>query len=148
LTEPKVEMHEMIIPSLPEQIQRVEEKCEEMAGRAGFADDERDAVAIAITEMVANAIYHGNKSNPKKTVRIRFYLQDGGLTVHITDQGEGFDPTGVPDPLLPENLLKDNGRGIFIVRSMMDSVEYRFEPEGGTTVILTKRKKNDVHDRE
>ena len=139
-------MHEMIIPSLPEQIQRVEEKCEQMAGLAGFADDERDAIAIAITEMVANAIYHGNKSNPEKSVRIRFYLQPGGLTVHITDQGEGFDPTVVPDPLLPENLLKDNGRGIFIVRSMMDSIEYRFEPRGGTTVILSKCKKSDVQD--
>ncbi|HNY90328.1 MAG TPA: ATP-binding protein [bacterium] len=146
MSEAKLEMHEMIIPSLPEQIQRVEEKCEQMAGLAGFADDERDAIAIAITEMVANAIYHGNKSNPKKSVRIRFYLQTGGLTVHITDQGEGFDPKAVPNPLLPENLLKDNGRGIFIVRSMMDSVEYRFEPGGGTTVILTKCKKSDVRD--
>jgi serine/threonine-protein kinase RsbW len=139
-------MHEMIVPSLPEQIQRVEEKCEEMADLAGFVEDERDSFAIAVTEMVANAIYHGNKSNPQKTVRIRFMLSPGKVTVFITDQGKGFNPAAVPNPLLPENLLKDNGRGIFIVRSMMDSVEYRFEPEGGTTVILTKSKKHHVRD--
>ncbi len=145
MSENSTELHEMIIPSLPDQIQHVEKKCEELAGLAGFSEDERDTFAIAATEMVANAIYHGNKSNPRKTVHIRFYLSPGRLSVHITDQGQGFDPTAVPDPLLPENLLKDNGRGIFIVRSMMDSVEYRFDP-GGTTVILTKTHKN--HDQD
>jgi serine/threonine-protein kinase RsbW len=139
-------MHEMIIPSLPEQIQRVEEKCEEMAALAGFVNDERDSIAIATTEMVANAIYHGNKSNPAKTVHIRFYVAPGRLTVRITDQGKGFNPTLVPDPRQPENLLKDSGRGIFIVRSMMDSVDFEFEPEGGTTVVLSKSKKPHAHD--
>lgn len=146
MTENSSELHEMIIPSLPDQIQRVEEKCEEMAGLAGFSDDERDTFAIAVTEMVANAIYHGNKSNPKKTVHIRFFLSAGRLKVHVTDQGTGFNPAAVPDPLLPENLLKDNGRGIFIVRSMMDSVDYEFTPGGGTTVILVKSRKNHVRD--
>jgi len=145
VSEKSNQLYEMIIPSLPDQIQRVEQKCEELAGLAGFGEDERDTFAIAVTEMVANAIYHGNKSNPKKTVHIRFYLSPGRLSVHITDQGHGFDPAAVPDPLLPENLLKDNGRGIFIVRSMMDSVEYRFDP-GGTTVILTKTRQHHVRD--
>lgn len=144
MTEQKVEIVEMIIPSMPEQIPLVEAKCEEMAVLAEFTDDERDAFAIATTEMVANAIYHGNKSNPKKNVRVLFHLSPGKLVVHITDEGKGFDPGTVPDPLLPENLLKDNGRGIFIVRSMMDDVQYRFEPGGGTTVILTKCKKAHV----
>lgn len=142
MTEQYKEMFEMIIASVPDQIQHVEEKCEEMSTLAGFVNDDRDTIAIATTEMVANAIYHGNKSNPDKSVRVRFYVGEGQLTVHITDQGPGFNLEAVPDPLKPENLLKDSGRGIFIVRSMMDNVEFQFEPEGGTTVILTKRKKH------
>jgi serine/threonine-protein kinase RsbW len=141
-----IEKLTMIIPSLPDQIQLVEEKGEQMSAVAGFDDDDRDSLAIALTEVVANAIYHGNQGNPDKTVTICFTVRKGYLSVEITDQGPGFNPHTIADPLDPENLLKDSGRGIFIVRTLMDSVEYRFNQGIGTTVILTKHAKNVSQD--
>lgn len=138
MTEKVITKLTMIIPSLPDQIQLVEEKGEQMAALAGFSEDDRDNMAIALTEVVANAIYHGNKGNPEKTVTICFRVCKGCITIEITDEGDGFNPHSIADPLQPENLLKDSGRGIFIVRALMDSVKYRFKANAGTTVVLSK----------
>ncbi len=141
MTERVLKKLTMIIPSLPDQIQLVEAQGEKMATLAGFNDDDRDNMAIALTEVVANAIYHGNRGNPDKSVIIIFLVRPGFITIEITDEGGGFNPLTIADPRQPENLLKDSGRGIFIVRALMDSVDYRFRPEHGTTVILKKHVK-------
>lgn len=130
----------MVIPSLPDQIQIVEEKAEELANQVGFNDDEKDSLAIAITEMIANAIYHGNKGDPTKRVFLCFHVKSGRMDISIRDEGGGFDPRKIADPLKPENLLKDSGRGIFIVRTLMDEVYFKFQ-ENGTTAVLIKYKK-------
>ncbi len=135
-----IEKIKMVIPSRPELIQMVEEKVEELAQAAGFSDEERDSMAIAVTEMIANAIFHGNKGDAQKKVIITFYRYKDHLRIQIRDQGAGFDPSGIADPLKPENLLKDSGRGIFIVRTLMDDVHFKFHKHG-TTAILVKYKK-------
>lgn len=140
MTDQHVVEQELVVPSTPDQIQVVEERAEAMAREAGFADDERDSIAIAITEMVANAIFHGNKSDPTKQVRVRFTMTAESFTIAIRDQGRGFNPEKVADPLQPENLLKDSGRGIFIVRTLMDQIDIHSGPEG-TEVVLIKKKK-------
>ncbi len=126
----------MLIPSEPEQIQKVERKAEELARKAGFSEDEMDNLAIAVTEVVANAIFHGNKGDRSKKVYIKFILQGKEIQIHVRDEGKGFAPDELANPLAPENILKESGRGIFIVKTLMDNVRYQFTPEG-TEVILT-----------
>jgi len=131
----------MIIPSKPDQIQKVEQYAEKLANSIGFGEDEIDSLAIAITEVTANAIYHGNGSDPKKKVYVCFTTFDDSLTITIRDEGKGFDPQQIADPLHPENLLKDSGRGIYIIRALMDEVSFDFS-KGGTEITMVKIKKD------
>ncbi|MGB2868485.1 MAG: ATP-binding protein, partial [Bacteroidota bacterium] len=79
---------------------------------------------VAGTEAVNNAIIHGNKSNPDKCVAMVVIWTADALTLRVKDSGTGFDPTTLPNPLADENLLKDSGRGIFLIRQMMDEVKF------------------------
>jgi serine/threonine-protein kinase RsbW len=106
----------------------------------GFDEDSANWVELSIRESVINAIKHGNSLVAEKPVEIRFTLETEALTVYVRDRGEGFDPTQVPDPLDPENLLNPNGRGIFYMRTFMDEVEYSHHPQGGTVVRMIKRR--------
>ena len=104
-------------------------------------EDEKDSLAIAVTEAVNNAIIHGNKEDRSKNVTIEFAFEENKLRVIIQDEGGGFDPDELSDPLAPENLLKENGRGIFILSSLMDEVYYEFKANG-TQLIMVKEKKS------
>jgi len=105
----------------------------------GLDDDTQHYVGVAIRECVINAIKHGNRSDSQKHVFVEFSTVDSVLTIRVRDQGEGFDPDTLADPLAPENLLKASGRGIFLIRSFMDDVELRSAPEGGMEVRMIKR---------
>jgi serine/threonine-protein kinase RsbW len=93
---------------------------------------------MAVREGVANAIKHGNQLDIKKKVNATFDLRGSRLEVEIVDEGRGFDPRGVGDPLNPTNLMKTSGRGIFYMRTFMDSVDFVFSREGGTRLIMIK----------
>ena len=108
-------------------------------GLVGFDDEATHYMSVAVRESVVNAIKHGNKQDEAKRVHLQFTLLDRALEVQVKDQGQGFDPTEVPDPLAPENLLKAYGRGIFFMRQFMDEVSYSFPPRGGTVVKMVKR---------
>ena len=88
-----------------------------------------------------NAIKHGNRYDSSKHVFVDLETPQGQaeLMIRVRDEGEGFDPQEVADPLAPENLLKASGRGIFLIRNFMDSVELRRAPEGGMEIRMTKR---------
>jgi serine/threonine-protein kinase RsbW len=92
---------------------------------------------------VINAIKHGNRFDPAKIVTVEFALEPEGapqaLVIRVTDEGEGFEPLEVADPLAPENLLRSSGRGIFFMRSFMDDVTHTRRPAGGTEVQMVKR---------
>ena len=105
-----------------------------------FEEDAAHYMSVAIRESLVNAIKHGNKLDESKRVLIAFTLHDDGLEVEVHDEGPGFDPGRVPDPLAPENLLKAGGRGIFFMRQFMDEVRYAFPPRGGTVVTMLKRR--------
>jgi len=115
----------------------------------GLDDDAQHYVGVAIRESVINAIKHGNRNDPGKRVFVEFSIgksagpaaEDPGtvLIVRVRDQGEGFDPESIADPLAPENLLKASGRGIFLIRSFMDDVQLQSVPEGGMEVRMVKR---------
>lgn len=89
----------------------------------GLAELEAN-VQIAICETFNNAVVHGNKLNPDKKVICTFDITEADYIFTIEDEGEGFDPTKIPDPTLPENIEKTEGRGVFLTRTLADKVEY------------------------
>lgn len=90
-------------------------------------------ILISLTEAVNNAIIHGNNSDESKTVKIQLRKASGRLFFRVTDEGSGFDPSNIPDPTRPENLLKCGGRGVFLMKELADSVKYL---NNGTTVVM------------
>lgn len=114
-----------------------------LCGMAGFDEDAVHWVGVAIREGVINAIKHGNKQDPAKMVSVEFAFRPAvdpdRLEISVSDEGEGFLPDEVADPLAPENVLKSSGRGIFFMRSFMDDVVLRRRDEGGMEVRLVKR---------
>jgi len=96
-------VQDLVVPSAADQIQVVEEQAEQLARLAGFSEQECDNIAIAITEIVANAIFHGNQGDVSKKVHVRFTLTEQDFIIAIRDEGFVFDPTSVADPLQPEN---------------------------------------------
>ena len=110
---------------------------------AGMNEDTVHWIGVAVRESVINAIKHGNREEYGKLVTVEFTLapasDPGELVVRVLDQGEGFDPGDIADPLAPENLLKSSGRGIFFMRSFMDDVTLRRASEGGMEVRMVKK---------
>jgi anti-sigma regulatory factor (Ser/Thr protein kinase) len=100
---------------------------------------DRNLPDIAVREAVANAIKHGNQQNPAKQVHVDLMVENGELVIRVEDEGAGFDPGKVRDPLAPENLLSRNGRGILFMNKFMDSIHYGSKPDGGTVVTLRRR---------
>jgi len=113
-----------------------------LARRVGLDEDAMHWVSVAIRESVINAIKHGNRNDSSKRVFVEFGTSMGEvpeLSIRVRDQGEGFDPELVANPLDPENLLKSSGRGIFLIRNFMDDVQLRRAPEGGMEISMLKR---------
>jgi serine/threonine-protein kinase RsbW len=110
---------------------------------SGLDEDALHWIGVAVRESVINAIKHGNRHDASKSVFVDFVSERTAdppeLVVRVCDQGEGFDPDALRDPLAPENLLKSSGRGIFFMRSFMDDVSLRRLPEGGMEVRMVKR---------
>jgi serine/threonine-protein kinase RsbW len=95
---------------------------------------------IAVTEAVNNAIIHGNKCDPDKTASLSIMTSDSEILFTIQDEGHGFDPSSVADPRDPENLLREGGRGVFLIHSLVDAVHYQQLPIGMQVSILVKRR--------
>ncbi len=134
---------ELVISSKPENIHIVEQETEKIAKKIGFCEDDLDSLAISVTEVVANAIMHGNARDASKKVHIKYIYSDKHIEIRVRDEGRGFNPESIANPLEPENLFKESGRGIFIVKTLMDDVSYKFHPSG-TEIILLKTCK-DAH---
>jgi serine/threonine-protein kinase RsbW len=110
-----------------------------LSGVVGFDEESVHYMTVAMRESVVNAIRHGNRGDEQRRVQVEFVVGVGSLEVRVRDEGKGFDPAAVPDPVAEENLLKPDGRGIFFMRSFMDVVEYAFPAGGGTQVRMVKR---------
>ena len=114
-----------------------------MGRGVGLDDDAVHWVGVAIRESVINAIKHGNRNDATKRVFVEFETtsppEPPGLLIRVRDQGEGFDPESLTNPLDPENLLKASGRGIFLIRNFMDDVQLQRAPEGGMEIRMTTR---------
>jgi serine/threonine-protein kinase RsbW len=119
-------------------VNKAEEMADKVAAQAGIDEDTRSGVSMAVREAMINAVLHGNNYDPAKRVNLTLEQNGKELIVTITDEGRGFVPEEVPDPLAPENLLKESGRGIFLMRAFMDEVRFR-KLNPGTEIILIKR---------
>jgi serine/threonine-protein kinase RsbW len=108
---------------------------------AGLDDDALYRVGLAVRESVTNAIVHGNGNDKDRRVFIEFSPIDGdrrGIAICVRDQGAGFDLTTLSDPLTPENLMKPRGRGIFLIRTLMDEMTLHRGPDGGMEMVMVK----------
>lgn len=112
-----------------------------LAREAGYAEDEIDHLGMAVRESMVNAVTHGNGYSADKSVHLSVKMKaDGELTVGIRDEGEGFEPQAVPDPTAPENLLKTSGRGLLLMRALVDEFTLRRgEPRGMQVTMVKKR---------
>ena len=119
-----------------ENIELVQVVLRDTLDQLGVEEDARHWIDVAVREAVANAIKHGNEQSPDKQVHVDLLLEGDELIIRIEDEGPGFDPVAVQDPLAPENLLRPSGRGIFYMKSFMDDIQYSPRPGGGTVVTL------------
>lgn len=131
-------MLEISVPSGVEYLALVDAVCEAFCSWANVPRRTADDISMAAIEAATNAIIHGNGSDLSKKARIVFARSGRDITITVTDQGGGFDPDTIPCPVDEERLLATSGRGIFIMRSVMDDVRITFPREGGTVVRLVK----------
>lgn len=124
-------------PSSTDYLPEVESVSSKIATEAGFGDSTIDDLSIAITELFNNAILHGNKNDASKNIAITYTCNETHLIVSIKDEGTGFTPEKIRDPLAPENLLAENGRGIYLAKNLMDDVKFNFSDQG-TEVLIFK----------
>lgn len=139
MNKPQIVSDGILIPSSTDFLADVDKFLEEKFSEAGVDASVMTDIAISVSELVNNAIIHGNKSDISKTVDIRYSVDKEELKVIVTDQGTGFDEEEVENPIDDDNLLKEVGRGIFIVKSFVDEVEITTAPDGGTRVEITKK---------
>jgi serine/threonine-protein kinase RsbW len=133
----------LTITSTPEMPDFVQVVGDHFARGAGLDEDALHWVSVAVRECIVNAIKHGNQYDVDRRVFVDFEVRPladcAELLIRVRDQGEGFDPEEVADPLAPENLLRTSGRGIFLIRSFMDDVRVERASGGGTEVTMIKR---------
>jgi len=120
-----------------ETVDSAERAAGRIAADSGFDEDEVMRISMAVREAAVNAVLHGNAYDPDKKVVLNFETVGNDLIITIRDQGAGLDPSKIPDPLAPENLLKTSGRGIFLIRSFMDEVHIH-PSQTGTEIKLIK----------
>jgi len=130
---------EVTLDSTLANVETAEEIARSVSTAAGFGEDDQHRIQMAVHESMINAIWHGNKNDPRKRVWLQFRIFIDRLEIHVRDQGSGFDLASIPDPLAHENLLKVSGRGIFLIRSFMDEFRVERIPGTGTEVVLVKR---------
>lgn len=124
---------ETAIPSVPGEARRLQDHIEAQLKQRRFEENEIFSVRLALEEALVNAIKHGNQMDPNKKVLVQYHIGQDRIDVRITDEGKGFDPDDVPDPLDPENLERPCGRGLLLIRHYMTEVE--FQPPGNRLVM-------------
>ena len=126
------------IESDPNNLITVEEFVNYFAKDLGVSDERMNGLLLSVTEATTNAIIHGNKCNINKKVVINVFVEDGKIIIKVKDEGNGFDPTKVPDPTEPQNLLKDSGRGVYLMKIYMDEIKYNLTPEGTELILILR----------
>ena len=126
-----------------ENIEMAQHLCGKLLDGRDLPDETRHWILMALREGLANAIKHGNRLNLGKRVHVELNVTGETLEIRIRDEGEGFEPGTVGDPLAPENRLKTSGRGIFYMKTFMDEVRFRPVDGGGMEIFLKKQLTRD-----
>ena len=112
----------------------IENAIDDMTGAIGINQDNYGKILVATLEAVNNAIKHGNKDNPQKLVDVEIEYDKDEIRITVTDEGGGFNPAGIPDPTLPENIEEISGRGVFLMTKLSDSIKFN---EKGNSVTMS-----------
>lgn len=139
----KMEKIQTTLESTLQSVDKAETLVVAEAQKAGFEEDDAHQIGMAVRECMVNAVVHGNRYNKKKVVHLDVESADGSITVTIGDEGTGFDLSSLPDPTSPENLLRQSGRGILLIRAFMDEFDLHPREGGGTEVMLRKVRTKD-----
>jgi len=137
----------MSLSSRFENIEMAQHLCGKLLEGRDVSEETRHWILMALREALANAIKHGNAQNQSKRVHVEMRVERDTLEIRIRDEGTGFDPHGVGDPLAPENRLKTSGRGIFYMKTFMDEVRFG-RPEGGGMEIVLVKHLNEAKEEE
>ena len=127
-----------VLDSTLDTVSFVEHRACEIAQRAGFHDVSLEQISLAVHEITANAVIHGNQYSPAKKVFVTISVNDDRIAITIGDEGAGLNPETIPDPLAPSGLLKQSGRGLYLSRVLMDEHHVEARNGGGTQVTLVK----------
>ncbi len=128
----------IVIPSRVQLVDLVHVAAEKMAELAGFNEDERLNLGLAVRETTINAIKHGNQGDASKEVAILLEATDRGVRVQVQDSGAGFDPAEAADPRDEDHLMRTTGRGLLLIRAFVDDVRFDFRNGRGMRVTLEK----------
>lgn len=131
----------LTLPSNPKHINKVEVLLKKIQKNIRLDEIQFHKMMVSLTEAVNNAMIHGNKCDVHKKVTVKCEALPGWLVSIVTDEGKGFKPEEVRNPLDEENLLRTSGRGIFLMRTLMDKVEYEFGKRGSQLVLWLDLKK-------
>ena len=121
-----------------ENIEMAQHLCSRLLEGREVPEETRHWILMALREALANAIKHGNRQDASKRVHVEMDVVADTLAISIRDEGVGFDPEAVSDPLAPENRLKTSGRGIFYMKTFMDDVRFERHASGGMQIVLKK----------
>lgn len=133
-------MDKDVILELPNDLRAIPHAVEYVVRRCGACEAEarrlRLNFRVGLTEALSNAMLYGNAQDPSKRVRVEVIVSETTITARVTDQGDGFDPECIPDPTRPENIARSGGRGLFLMRELLDEVRYN---DCGNSVTLVLR---------
>ncbi len=127
-----------VLDSTLESVDKAERAVLELARESGFGEEDQDRIGMSVRECMVNAVVHGNRYSSHKKVELSLSRTPERLIIRIADQGEGFNPEELPDPLSGDNLLRHSGRGIFLMKAFMDDLQVRRLEPAGTEVTLVK----------
>jgi serine/threonine-protein kinase RsbW len=130
---------EITLETQVESVNLAEEMCLRVAEAAGFGEDDCYRIGMSVREGVINAFHYGNEERRDKKIHLALDLTPEKMTIHVLDEGKGFDLNSIPDPLAEENLLSTSGRGIFLMRAFMDEFEVVLGRTGGAEIIMSKK---------
>lgn len=143
-------MQRQLVFELPNDLKCIEEAVEFVVSRCSTCEDVarklRLNFRVSLSEALANAMIYGNGRDPSKRVRVEVVLYTGSLTARVTDEGDGFDPTRVQDPCTPRNRMKVGGRGLHLMRNLMDEV--RYNDRGNSVTLVLNLPRSDGLSRE
>lgn len=135
---------EQVLESDLESVDKAEEVVLEQAQNLGFDEDDLHKIGMSMRECMVNAVVHGNRYNRRKKVYLKVVRSAECLSIWIGDEGDGFDPQDVPNPLEGDNLLRGSGRGVMLMQAFMDEFQVsRREPQGTEVRMVKCRAKSE-----